>query len=72
MNYLQKKKQAIIMMLAAQIIKTAQGYPVAINDCESGTAVDYTVYGNSVQDGTPTPESPVEIQSVGDLTKNLQ
>lgn len=71
MNYLQKKKQAIIMMLAAQIIKTAQGYPVAINDCESGTAVDYTVYGNSVQDGTPTPESPVEIQSVGDLTKNL-
>ena len=72
MNYLQKKKQAIIMMLAAQIIKTAQGYPLTINDCESGTAVDYTVYGNSVQDGTPTPESPVEIQSVGDLTtKNL-
>ena len=48
MNYLQKKKQAIIMMLAAQIIKTAQGYPVAINDCESGTAVDYTVWGNTV------------------------
>ena len=71
MNYLQKKKQAIIMMLAAQIIKTAQGYPLTINDCESGTAVDYTVWGNSVQDGTPTPESPVEIQSVGDLTKNL-
>ena len=47
MNYLQKKKQAIIMMLAAQIIKTAQGYPVAINDCESGTAVDYTVWGNT-------------------------
>ena len=48
MNCLQKKKQAIIMMLAAQIIKTAEGYPVAINDCESGTAVDYTVFGNTV------------------------
>ena len=48
MNYLQKKKQAIIMMLAAQIIKTAQGYPVTVNDCESGTAVDYTVWGNTV------------------------
>ena len=47
MNYLQKKKQAIIMMLAAQIIKTAQGYPVTINDSQSGAAVDYTVWGNT-------------------------
>lgn len=31
------------------------------------------VYGNSVQDGTPTPSltSPVEINGVGDKTKNL-
>ena len=64
MNYLQKKKQAIIMMLAAQIIKTAQGYPVAINDCESGTAVDYTVWGNTVADGDT-------VMYVGDKTKNL-
>ena len=48
MNYLQKKKQAIIMMLAAQIIKTAEGYPVTINDCKSESAVDYTVWGNTV------------------------
>ena len=48
MNYLQKKKQAIIMLLAAQIIKTAEGYPVTVNDCESGAAVDYTVWGNTV------------------------
>ena len=48
MNYLQKKKQAIIMILAAQIIKTAEGYPVTVNDCESGSAVDYTVWGNTV------------------------
>ena len=64
MNYLQKKKQAIIMMLAAQIIKTAQGYPVAINDCESGTAVDYTVWGNTIADGDT-------VMYVGDKTKNL-
>ena len=48
MNYLQKKKQAIIMMLAAQIIKTAEGYPLTVNDCENGVAVDYTVWGNTV------------------------
>ena len=35
------------MMLAAQIIKTAQGYPVTINDSQSGAAVDYTVWGNT-------------------------
>ena len=29
------------------------------------------IYGNSIQNGTPTPTSPVEIQSVGERTKNL-
>jgi hypothetical protein len=29
------------------------------------------VYGNSVQNGTSTPDVPVEIKSVGDKTKNL-
>lgn len=32
---------------------------------------DYRIYGNSVQNGTPTPDNPIEIQSVGDKTKNL-
>lgn len=31
----------------------------------------YKIYGNSIQNGTPSPESPVEVQSVGDKTKNL-
>ena len=29
------------------------------------------IYGNSIQNGTPTPTSPVEIQSVGERTRNL-
>ena len=32
---------------------------------------DYKIYGNSIQDGTPSPETPVEIQSVGEKTINL-
>ena len=28
---------------------------------------NYRIYGNSVQGGTPTPDNPVEIESVGDL-----
>lgn len=33
--------------------------------------INYLIYGNSVQDGTPTPSAPIEIESVGDKTKNL-
>lgn len=32
---------------------------------------DYKIYGESVQNGTPTPSNPIEIESVGDKTKNL-
>ena len=33
--------------------------------------LDYKVYGNSVQNGTPTPSTPIEIESVGDKSKNI-
>lgn len=36
-----------------------------------GSLLDYTIYGNSVQDGVPTPEEHIEVQSVGDKTMNL-
>ena len=29
--------------------------------------IDYKIYGNCVQNGTPSPDIPIEIQSVGDL-----
>lgn len=32
---------------------------------------NYRIYGNSVQNGTPTLETPVEIESVGDKSANL-
>lgn len=32
---------------------------------------NYLIYGNSVQDSTPTPTAPIEVESVGDRTKNL-
>lgn len=33
--------------------------------------LNYTIKGNSVQNGTPSPTDPVEIQSVGVFTKNI-
>lgn len=38
-----------------------------INNPAAPVLRDYKIYGNSVQDGTPTPDTPIEIQSVGDL-----
>ena len=47
---------------------TASGYPISLNDhLEGESAINYRIYGNSVQNGEPTAESPVEIQSVGTL-----
>lgn len=37
-----------------------------------GTAITaYTIKGNTVQDGTPSPSNPVTIQGVGERTENL-
>jgi len=33
--------------------------------------IDYKIYGNSVQNGTPSPTNPVEVESVGNLKANL-
>ena len=53
-------------------ISNAEGVPCVLKGSKGKNLRNYEVYGNSVQDGTPSPESPVEIQSVGDLTtKNL-
>ena len=35
-----------------------------LNDSDNGRITDICIFGRSVQDGTPTPEAPVEIQSV--------
>lgn len=32
---------------------------------------DYTIYGNTIQNGTPTPEAPVDVVGCGVRTENL-
>lgn len=50
---------------------TASGVPpITLQKCKGVDLVDYKIYGNSVQNGTPTPETPIEIESVGDKTSN--
>lgn len=46
----------------------AEGYPLELSNCKKYKPMrDLKIYGNSFQNGTPSPETPVEVQSVGDL-----
>ena len=45
--------------------------PLAINNSAGVELLDYKIYGESIQNGTPTPVAPAQIQSVGEKTKNL-
>ena len=50
---------------ALAIIETASGEVVSIGDSTAAKLRGLKLYGKSVQDGTPTPEAPVEIESAG-------
>mgnify|MGYP000717165272 CR=1 FL=1 len=52
-------------------LRTVSGYPVTLTDCMAGQPVSMAVDGNAVQDGTPTPDNPVDVQLCGDRTANL-
>ena len=47
-------------------LRTVSGYPVTLTDCMAGQPVSMAVDGNAVQDGTPTPDNPVDVQLCGD------
>lgn len=62
------------LVLVYQNAKTmiAEGVPpITVLNALAKVLLGYRVYGNSIQDGTPTPDTPIEIQSVGDKTNNL-
>ncbi|MBE7055257.1 MAG: hypothetical protein E7392_03990 [Ruminococcaceae bacterium] len=46
-------------------IETADN--ISITDCYNDKLHDVIIEGNTIQDGTPTPQAPVEIQNVGEL-----
>ena len=48
---------------------TASGNPLTLQNAKRLRKL--TIYGNSVQDGTPSPDAPVEVQLCGDKTGNL-
>lgn len=55
---------------AATTPKTVRGSSVAMNDSGYAPLQGLKLYGKTTQDGTPTPDAPVELESVGE-SKNL-
>ena len=73
MNYLRKKLQAIMACadFKGYLREVTGTDSVTLTDCMGSDLVSLSVTGNAVQDGTPSPETPVEIQGCGDRTANL-
>lgn len=71
MNLQMLKKAMLAYVSAVKFVWSGIAYPLSIVGKKLMNLRGYRVYGKSVQDGTPTPDNPVEIENVGDLTKNL-
>ena len=72
MNLQMLKKSMLAYVSAVKFVWSAIAYPLSIVGKKLMNLRGYKVYGKSIQDGTPTPDSHVEIESVGALsTKNL-
>ena len=70
MNRQQIKKWSLLRHLNFKGYKrTASGNP--LNMVKVMFPSQLTIYGNAVQDGTPSPDAPVKVQLCGDRTGNL-
>lgn len=67
MNLKTLKKAIVAYVDFIKAVWSDIAYPLIITGGRNTNLEGYRIYGNSVQEGTPTPETPVEVQSVGDL-----
>ena len=51
---------------ASVVVGSASGDSITVNDSSEQPLVGFNIYGKSTQAGTPTPDAPVDIKSVGD------
>lgn len=59
-------ENAISLTATPPIVSSAQGEAVGITDSSDRSLQGLIVYGKSTQNGTPTPDAPVEITSTSD------
>lgn len=56
---------------APGIVCSAEGEVITLNDASDNYLRGLRIFGKSTQDGIPTPENPVEIVSIENLTINV-
>lgn len=56
----------LVRETAPCIVCSAEGEVITLDDASNQAFRSLRIFGKSTQDGTPTPENPVEIVSVGD------
>ena len=59
-------KDSDSLTLSPAIVCTSTGAAIEISDSSESALVAFNIYGKSTQNGTPTPNAPVDIVSVGD------
>ena len=76
MNYLQKKKLAFMSIVnkVKGFVRTLIGIPpLTLSNCvDEDSLISYKIYGDSIQNGTPAPDAPVEIESVGEYDASTE
>lgn len=60
-----KRAEAATDWAANEIVNTASGEVVAVNDSAERPLRGLTLYGKTTQNGTPSPDSPVPLESAG-------
>lgn len=75
MNYFKRKRIAIMRLVEGVkgFVRTISGVPpITLPDCvDEDSLISYSISGNSVQIGEPTPENPIEVESVGDYDEAI-
>lgn len=73
MNYLRKKLQAIMASadFKGYLREVTGTDSVTLTDCMGSDMTSLSLVGNAIQDGTPSPDAPVEVQGCGERTRNL-
>lgn len=68
---LEKDISAVAQTSAEGIVVTATGSAIAIKDSSNKPLKNLIVYGSTTQNGTPTPEAPVDLVSVENPTVTI-
>lgn len=54
------------MSMGSAVIDSASGENITLTDASKYNLLELHIYGKTTQNGTPTPDAPVELESVGD------